>query len=613
MTVSPTAKFGRRSVLAAAVASALLLPGFLSTPATAQQDGPIRLMPPGGDGGTAPAWTLREARPAPIPREVVSGIQAIDDLGAVSADAVGILDTNTGGLPVDMWAGSSRAVAARALAAMPVAAPSPARQGLARALLLTVASPPPGSGPSLLDLRASRLVAMGATGDALRLVAAVPTDQVTEALAKAHVDSLLIENRLEEACTAAEAGITRWDAAYWQKAQVFCALRGGRREQAGLALTMLREQGVDDPTFVWASEQLSGLKGPTPSDIGQPTPLGVAMLLATGRPLPKSLLAAPDPWVLRAVAKAPADSKEITPLVRVPAAERAALYGAFGADELAALYRAQKFPEDAFAQPLADIAAAPGPLTGALLFQLAERQTVPAALAEVVVRAMELATTVGVDTGTASLYVPMIERMAPAANLMWFAETAGRTLFRAGRLDSAGEWYQAAANAAAIDSTARQAADALWPLYRLTTDSISDRWPEARMEAWRSLMATRAETSKGNEPAPRRVARQQARLLSLLLATGDRVEVEDWADLWADAPPTAGFVPQAPVWHAVVAAADDLRVGETVLLSLMVQDNAGPADLSDAALSRAVESLRLIGLEGPARRIAAEAAIAAGL
>jgi hypothetical protein len=546
---------------------------------------------------------------------VVSGIQTVDDLGAVSADSAGVLDSNLGGLPADMWEGSERVVIARALAAMPIAAPSPARQALARTLLLTVASPPPGAGagPSLIDLRVERLVAMGATDDALRLVAAVPAEQVSEAIAKARVDALLVENRLNEACAAAEEGITRWDTPYWQKVQVFCALWANRREQAALALTMLREQGIDDPIFMWAAEQLSGLKSPTPGDIGQPTPLGVAMLLSTGRPLPKTLLDAPEPWVLRAVALAPADHKEITPAVRVPAAERAALFGAFSAEALATLYRAQKFPEDAFAQPLADIAKAPVPLTGALLYQLAERQTVPAALAEVVVRAMDVAAIVGVDTGAATLYAPMIERMTPAPDLMWFAEAAGRTLFRAGRLDSAGEWYQVAANAAAVDSTARQAADALWPLYRLTTDSISDRWPEARMQAWRSLMMKRAETAAGNEPTTRRVARQQARLLSLLLATGDRVEVEDWAPLWPDMPKSAGFVPQAPVWHAGVAAADDILVGEAVLLSLMVQDNAAPADLSDAALSRAVESLRLVGLEGPARRIAAEAAIAAGM
>jgi hypothetical protein len=45
----------------------------------------------------------------------------------------------------------------------------------------------------------------------------------------------------------------------------------------------------------------------------------------------------------------------------------------------------------------------------------------------------------------------------------------------------------------------------------------------------------------------------------------------------------------------------------------MAQGNTAPADLSDAARYRAVESLRLVGLEDIARRIAVEAAIAAGV
>lgn len=624
MNASPTArsavrKAAARHLLAAAVASVLAVPAMPS--AFAQSEGPIRLVPvdparpEATEGftprsGTAPS---REGRPAPMPREIGNGILAVDDLGAVSPDAAGVIDAGMGGLPVDMWADSRRAVVAEALNALPVAAPSPARQGLARRLLLTVAAPPSGPGPALIDLRVDRLVALGATEDALRLIAAVPADAHGEAVAKAQVEALLVENRLDDACSAAEQGLTRWDAPFWQKAQVFCALRAERREQANLNLTMLREQGVDDPAFVWAAETLSGLRAPTPGDIGRPTPLTLAMMIATGRSLPGSLLDSPEPWVLRALALAPDDAASVPADVRLPAAERAVGMGALNGRALADLYRAQTFAEDAFAQPLADIVDAPEPQTGALLFQLAERQSVPAALAEVVVRAMDLARRTGTEAAAAAVYAPLIERLEPTADILWFAETAGRALYRAGRFDSAAEWYQAAATAAPANADARQAADALWPLYRLAVEAVSDRWPEARMTAWRTLTASRSESAPGNEPPQRRAARLRGRLLSLLQATGDRVEVEDWAALWAALPPGDGFVPSASVWHAVGRASDQLRVGETVVLGLMAQGDAAPADLSDAALYRAVESLRLVGLEEPARRIAVEAAIASGL
>ncbi|MGC2857364.1 hypothetical protein ACM64Y_17990 [Novispirillum sp. DQ9] len=609
MTVSPIARASRLTL-------GLLTAALLGSTALAQDAGPLRLVPLESQRERpAEAWSPRDgaARPAPMPREITSGIVAVDDLGTISTDATGVLDPRAGGLPADLWAGSRRDVVARALEALPVAAPSPARHDLARRLLLLAAAPPTGDGPALIDLRAERLVALGATADALRLIAAVPANQMTETLAKARLDALLIEGGLDDACTLADQAVGRWDTPVWQKAQVFCALRGDRREQAGLALTMLREQGIDDPAFLWAAEQMSGVRGPAPGDIGTPTPLALAMLLHLGKPLPKGLVDKAEPWMLRAIALAPAGSKAAEPAVRVPAAERAALSGAVSPAELAAVYRAQTFPESAFAQPLAGIVGAPTPLSHALLFQLAEKQTLPAALAEVVARALELAERTGLGAPVAALHAPLIEKVAPAADLMWFAEPAARALYRAGRFDSAGEWFQAAANAAAADARARAVADSLWPLYRLSVEAVSDRWPEQRMAAWRSLMVQRAGETAGNEPTDTRVARLHARLLSLLHATGDRVEVTDWAPLWDALPVADGFVPRAPVWHAVAAAADELRVGETVLYGLMALGDAAPADVSDAALHRVVESLRVVGLEDAARRIAIEAAVAAGL
>lgn len=613
MTVSPIA----RRALAVLLTSCVLAAPALA-PALAQEGGgPLRLFPL-ETGRERPAagqgWTPREdARPAPMPREVVNGILAVDDLGAVSPDATGVIDSRTGGLPVDMWAASRRDVVARALDVLPVAAPSPARQDLARRLLLSVAAPPSGAGPALIDLRAERLVAMGATAEALRLIAAVPAAQVTEPLSKARLDALFIEGDRTEACALAEQSVTKWDTPIWQKAQVYCALVADRREQAGLALTMLREQGIDDPGFLWAAEQISGIKGPSPGDFGTPSPLVLSMLLATGRDLPRGMLDRAQPWMLRAIALAPAEAKAVGPAVRVPAAERAALHGALSVGELANLYRAQTFADDAFAQPLAGIVDAPQPLSGALLYQLAERQTVPAALAEVIVRALDLADRTGLGAPAAALYAPVIEKVAPSPDLMWFAEPAGRALFRAGRFDSAAEWFQFAATSAAVDASARQVADALWPLYRLSVEAVSDRWPQARMDAWRALSVSRAADSAGNAPTDVHAARLEARLLSLLHATGDRVEASDWAPLWGTLPEAGGFIPQAPVWHALGDAADELRVGETVAYTLMAMGDAAPADLSDAALHRAVESLRVVGLEEPARRIAVEAAVAVGI
>lgn len=597
---------GGRSV--AAVAMVLLAAGVAALPAARAAE-PLRLFPQEIQGNREEERAAPK-EPAPMAREVREGILAVDDLGAVSIEATGVLDAGNGGLPVDIWQGSERDVVERALAALPVDAPSLARQDLVRRLLLTVASPPPGkSTPSLLERRVRKLLALGATEDARRLVAAVAADQVTEDLAAARVDTLLVDGRLDEACALAEQGLLDWDSVYWQKVIVFCSLRAGRVEQASLNLTMLREQGVEDPPFVWAAEQLSGVRVLSLSTFENPTPLTLAMFRATGRPYPTGILADPEPWVLRAVAL----GTQTEPVVRVVAAERAVMHGAMSGDELAAVYRDQSFEEEAFAQPLADLVAEPDPLTGALLFQLAERQTVPAAIAEVVLRALGVAEHMGRYMAAAALYAPMIETLEPGPDLMWFAESAARALYALGRFDSALEWYEVAAGGAATDSDARMAADALWPLYRLAAEAAEDRWPEQRMEAWRVRLMERTQDQATEAAAARRVAQAQARLLSLLQATGDRVRVSDWAPLWDRLSGDGGFVPTAPRWHALAAAADELRVGEAVVLALMVLEGVAPEMASDAALYHAVESLRLVGLEAEARRIAVEAAVVGGI
>lgn len=572
--------------------------------------GPIRLFPPSaGDGdGAADAETLPEV----MPREVRDGILAIDSLGAVSAEATGLLDPGAGGLPLDMWQGSDRLVITQGMAALPVSGASPARHDLSRRLLLTAAPPPEGEagGIDLLGLRAERLLALGATEDVRRLIAAVNPEALSgaevEPLRRAEANALFIDNRIEEACTVVEGGLTRFEAVWWQKASAFCQLVAGNLQAANLQLSMLREQGVEDAPFLWAAEQLAGLRVLSLNGLPDPTPLTIAMMRATGRPYPAGTLVDPAPWLLRAVALG-GDTDIDT---RLQAAEQAYLAGAFSRDDLAALYAQVSFPKDAFARALDDIVADGGGRSHALLWQMAGQQTVPAAQAEVI--AAGLRASAARDKGLlgAHFYAPLIRDLPVTAEFLWFAEGAARALYATGDFSGGRQWFRLAAEAAPTNADAAAAADRLWGLDRIAFETVSDRWPERRLSAWRQAVAEAgaAET----EPAARRLARLEARLLSLFQATGDRVRASDWAALFGRLPQD-GVVPPTPAWHAVTDATDALRIGETVLLSLLILGDSAPGRVSDAGLYRAVESLRLVGLEEAARRIAVEGAVAAGL
>ena len=60
-------------------------------------------------------------------------------------------------------------------------------------------------------------------------------------------------------------------------------------------------------------------------------------------------------------------------------------------------------------------------------------------------------------------------------------------------------------------------------------------------------------------------------------------------------------------------AAQNLRVGETILLSLLVLGESGPPQANPTVLHKVIKSLRTLGLEREARALAVEAAVASGL
>jgi hypothetical protein len=67
------------------------------------------------------------------------------------------------------------------------------------------------------------------------------------------------------------------------------------------------------------------------------------------------------------------------------------------------------------------------------------------------------------------------------------------------------------------------------------------------------------------------------------------------------------------LWRSLANAADQVNVGETILLSLLTLGQAGPTQVDPTVLRQVVSSLQAIGLDDEARALALEAAVAAGL
>lgn len=317
-----------------------------------------------------------------------------------------------------------------------------------------------------------------------------------------------------------------------------------------------------------------------------PSPLHLALLAAAKRPLPNAALLAAGPAALLAYATGVGPPLER----RLPAAERAALYGAMPARRLGTLYQQVapkpgeetasikdgKLPEDAHQR--------------AILYQVA-RSSAPAETRAAAIAAL-LADAKKRDAFpfAARLLTAAIGELRPQDGASDFAGDAARALMAVGEGDAAAPWI-AAANSKELEA--------------LSTLVIP---PSGAQDAAALLHDGIAELV-GRDP---RAAPAQADLLVALLAAFDApVGPADEGVLLA--PPHAAEIPSAALWIDQQHAAAGKRIGETVLTTILLVQAGDRLSLEPVVLARAIAGLRAIGREADARKLAFEAAIDAGL
>jgi hypothetical protein len=606
-------------VPAAAVAQTPRTPGapLLLTPPMPEP--PADAAPADGaqpDAASAPAQTSP------------NGIQ-VAPLAPPTADASGLLDVRSGGFPDTLWQGATVETARALVSQLPRRYGTFAARRLAERFLLSAApapAEPQGSqdGGTLLAARMSALAGMGDWADALALADLVGAEQRSPAMRQAHTDGLLVENKMDAACNDAQRGVRDFpDEPYWQKVQVLCQLVRGENAAAGLAIGVMHEQGIDDRAFFWAADVAQGTPmGPVPPvDATEAmSPVVLALLRQSGKPMPAKLLEGDDPTVLKVAAQIAASDKttgDINDALRIATVEHALSAGVAEPETLRALYAAAKQGVDPAENTRVTFDTAP---QRAAAYQLAVAQSVPNARAEIIARAFEDARQAHGrpeirPITVALVYAPMVMEMQPTTDLAWFAGTAARILIGANaagltQAKSAGPdmntalhgWFDLLAGMGTATDDIRAVETRLWPYRQLAAGGTIDH--EA-FEVWRAAVGSRA---------PADMQRDTTSLLGLLTAVGDGVVGADWQAVFANgaiAPTSVAPVPLA-TWRALTPAVRDRHLGEGVALALALLGPA-PADADDIASDKAIESLVLLGRSGDARAIAAELALARGL
>jgi len=578
------------------------------------QQGPVDLSPP---------KRLESYTPTPIPNTPdpvygtptsgVVGAEAVDmeapkmggvveaqTLDAVNPDVAGVLNDQDGGLGPDMWLGTNRLVVESLLSKIPVATASPAMRDLMRRLLLTGAPVPEGSQPgSLIALRAGQLLAMGDFTGVNALLKVVPGYAENPDLLRIEVDSRLLTGDVARACQVTNAYIENQSSTYWQKAFIFCQAIEGKGEQAQLGMSLLRELGVEDEVFYsLVSALANAYEAPVIESLADPSPLHLALARVVKATLPADVISSNRPAILRSIAISPNASADL----RIEAAERAEFSGALPVDALRQLYASIEFSDADLNNPLIALAGLSGPLSRALLYRATLSQKGPVAQAESLAQALQLARLGGRYASTARAFLPQISRVDPSLELAWFAPEAIRAFLIANRHDAVRGWFDLLTAAAQSDPHMAAQLEALLPVARLSGYDQASGWTLDRLPQWWDAV-------KASEGARDKAAT----LASVFNALGEFVPDILWVDLIDGPTHETVAAPHSSLWFLLDGAASRQRLGETVLVSLVILNEGGPARASPLILQKVLKSLDSVGLKDEAHAMALEAVVAAGL
>ena len=549
--------------------------------------------------------------PSAVPAPTDAPVIEVNPLADIALDSIGVLGPDDGGFGQDMWRGTDRLVVESVLRQVPGVVRSPVMRELARRLLLSIATPPAAQGgvaesggsSSLLALRIDRLAALGEIDGLNELLAVVPTRQDDETIARTRIDTFLLARDNAESCRLVRNGIAAYHAlSYWQKAMVFCNMMAGEREMAMLGLDLLRELGSsDDPAFFTLASAAPDGTAAIPADVTL-TPLHLAMLEATERPVPPEAVANAAPGLLLAIARAPKADLE----VRARAGEQAGAAGLLTGEALARIYDAYTFEPAELANAISAVASQSGPRARALLYQAARAQTLPATRAEVLRVALQNAQDSGFYQAAVSVHLPLLLEIPANPELAWFAGTAGRALYAAGRFEQASAWLALGRQEAILNPQAATAVATLWPYSRLAGDVALTT--DGNLAAWSAM--------RDGQGGPEGAGEAQGRRQTLLRAVFQALGMQDplpWNAIAAASAPEARPLPNAALLYALQDAGESGRVGEAILFSLAVLGQAGPADSHILALSTVLTALNRVGLGNEARALAIEAALANGV
>ena len=571
-----------------------------------------------GDATTGPA-AAGSPTTGSMTTDSKSGIE-INRLRTIAIESVGTIDRLSGGFAPDMWRDTPRPVIERLIGLLPAATPSRTLRDLRRRLLLTAATVPPAAGAAteassqptggltgpaargtLLLARASALFLAGDLPAVNQLLAVVPAAHQEEALAKLASDAAFLVNDLARACDITATWVGQSQKRYWQKALVFCEALNGAWERVDFGMRLLIELGEGDETFFTLMRGIGGeANSGSGLDPARLRPLDVAMLRGARGGLPEPNTTTPAPWLLRSYM----DDPKVSLRTRIALAEQAERFGIAESSELARLYDAMQVSPELLESAVSVASADPGPNGRALLYRATQAQVSAFGQAQAIKQAQVVVAGRGLYQQMARLYAPIMRSIRIGSEFGWFAADAALLQTADGDLAAARPWLALAEREAEFDPEARDGWRRIWPLIRLMAGDALVAWRADRLQDWWTWIRV---------AEPENATHKAVLLFGLLTALEDPVPPAIWRGLVERPAVQQLSDPGLAMTRALADATEAERVGEAIALILIATGEERLESISPAGLVTAVGSLKTMGFDVEARRLAFEIITAIGL
>lgn len=537
------------------------------------------------------------------PRALEEGQIVVNKLKAVDPDTVGLVSREQGGLHLNLWQGTDWRFVKALMRRIPAASQSKVLRNLVRRLLITSAVVPVSKpeNVSFVAHRVGRLLAMGETKDALALLQTATTTPKDEAFSRTRVEALFYNNDNATGCKSVRDNSQKYTGMYWAQATAYCLALSGEHSRAALITDLLRERAEDvEPIFFVAIDSLAGADDIEVPELKSPAALHIAMMRAAGLLISPDFIEDANPAALRAIVSAPNAGLR----TRLLAAEKALYVGALPSEKLIHLYHGIQFSAEELKRPLAAAETSWEPRTRALILRSAAGQKVSLAKAEILKKAWQIGREHKAYTQIMEASIPIVLSLKPESQLNWFAIDAARALFAGGYLEEGFAWYKLVLNERDYNNVAQNAEIALWHLAVLADTEQSDAISEQKLQRWLDLEI--ANDSDKN-------LAKALTFFSLLEALDINVSTKSWLKV-LDVPPKLTERGLNLAWRRSLRhAAKSKRVGEAILLAAIGGGEAGAEQMALADVTAIIRALRVLGLEGEARAMAIETALANGL